>query len=169
MAAPKRTKTVLQLVEPPEKSKGERSGGQFRELVHQQHDGPHSQSQSQSPPIVAYQPDTNVHGHVEPSELAEQFEKVSIAEMELQPAPQEARKPSPLPEQESWSAQMEEVGSPIGDCPDTSIISEVSKSTDFESTKEARDPRPSSSPQPQKQHKELDTAETPKDGSTPEN
>jgi len=62
---------------------------------------------------------------------------------------------------------MEEVSSPIGDCPDN-IIPEVSKNT-VESTKEACDPRPSGSPQPQKQHKELDTTEAPKDGSTPEN
>jgi hypothetical protein len=84
MIAPKRTKTVLQLVEPPEKAKSDRPH-HFKDLVNQEH---HS-SQSQSPPAYAAVADLNIHGHVEQSDLVQQFENVSIVESHPQLQPEE--------------------------------------------------------------------------------
>lgn len=83
MLVPKpRTKSVLQLVEPPEKTKGERSGSaHLRDSSHQYDQ--HSEH-SQSPPVSSSYapPDSNVHGHVEAADLVQQFEGVSLTELQ---------------------------------------------------------------------------------------
>ncbi len=93
MMVPKpRTKTVLQLVEPPEKSKGDRSSsGHYH--PHQHHQQQHHQHQqyeqhSQSPP--SYSTDhSHGHGHVEHApELVQQFEGISlVSSSESSPQP----------------------------------------------------------------------------------
>jgi len=93
-------------------------------LIHHQQ----LEQNSQSPPLTtssySQDPASNVHGYVEQYELAEQFSGVSLTEMpssenqmsvtEPSVLLEQIRKPSPLPEQESWSAQMEETN----DAPD---------------------------------------------------
>lgn len=75
--AHKSTKRVLQLVEPPEKTKGDRSHS--KETGHQ-HSERHSQSQS---PPTMYSADPSVHGN-EQIELVQQFENVNIGDSQPQ-------------------------------------------------------------------------------------
>lgn len=80
MMAPK-PRTKLQLVEPPEKNKGDRQQPHLKDLIHHQQLEQHSQSPPLTTSSYSQDPASNVHGYVEQYELAEQFSGVSLTEM----------------------------------------------------------------------------------------